>query len=108
MAIGTFARRLFLSVPFGIAAVLNVFMIVAPLLRIQRLEAYVFLFFAPWAWLLDQGWLPEIGSRWFEVVAVYIVLLWIPAALYSGILWLVLRAFSFSAGRAKRSDSSVG
>lgn len=105
MATGAIVRRLLLLIPFGIAAVLNLLMAIAGLFHLQHLEAYAFMFFAPWAWLLDQGWLPEIHNRWFEAAGAYLFVLWIPAALYSGILWLLLRAVSFATGRAKYSRS---
>jgi hypothetical protein len=53
-------RRFLITVPFAIAAVLNVPVIAADRLHLYRehVVGYGFLFAAPWAWLLDHpSWL---------------------------------------------------
>lgn len=105
----TWRGRLMLGVPFIIAAALNVLDIIARPLHwgVEHLGRYGLLFFAPWAWLLDQGWIPEFQNPWFAILEDYLVVLWIPAALYSGSLWLLLRGVFLVAGRAKHSDPSA-
>jgi hypothetical protein len=103
MAIRTIARRLLLLSPFGVAAVLTIIVTLTDRLhmRSERIAGYCFLFATPWAWLLDQGSFPKIHSRWLEAVVGYVLLLWIPALLYSASLWLLLRAISFATRRAQ-------
>jgi hypothetical protein len=76
--------------PFAVAAALNVLSLAAGRwhLHSQQIPRYGFLFAVPWAWLLDQGW-PTIRQPRLEALLGYIVILWIPAALYSIFLWLV-------------------
>jgi len=54
-------RRVLLTVPFAIAAVLNVLMLNADRFHLRRehIAGYGFLFGTPWAWLLDRGWVPD-------------------------------------------------
>ena len=54
-------RRILLTVPFAIAAVLNVLVLSADRLHLHRehVAGLGFLFGAPWAWLLDRGWVPD-------------------------------------------------
>jgi hypothetical protein len=89
--------RAMLALPFLVAGLLNVLLIVARPLhwRSEHIEAYVFSFSTPWAWLLDRGWFPRVNSRWLETLIVYLVILWIPALLYSVCFWLLLRAEQF-------------
>jgi hypothetical protein len=105
MASRTIARRLLLLSPFGVAAVLTILLTMTDHLRMrsEHIAGYGFLFATPWVWLLDQGSFPKIHNRRLEAVVVYVVLLWIPALLYSGSLWLLLRAISFATGRARRA-----
>lgn len=97
------ARRALLLLPFAVAGLLNVLVIVARPLhwRTQHFAAYFFLFGTPWAWLLDRGWIGSVHSRWAMALAGYAVLLWIPALLYSGCLWLLMRILGFSVGRVR-------
>ena len=83
-------KRLLLALPFAIAAALNVLSLAADRLHLRRehVAGYGFLFFTPWAWLLDHGWLPHVHSRWMMALVGYLVILWIPAALYSCCIWL--------------------
>jgi hypothetical protein len=85
-------RRLLVAFPFAIACVLNVLMIAADRLHLHRehIAGYGFLFASPWGWVLDFGWFPNIHNRWLRVLSGYAVILWVPAALYSGCLWLLL------------------
>jgi len=100
MATRNIIRRLLLLSPFGIAAVLTVLM---TNLSSERVAGYVFLFATPWAWLLDRGSFPKLPNRALETLVVYVVLLWVPALLYSGCLWLLLRAFSYATARVRKA-----
>jgi hypothetical protein len=82
-------RRFLITVPFAIAAVLNVLVIAADRLHLYRehVVGYGFLFAAPWAWLLDHpGWFRSVHNRSLMALIGYVLFLWIPAALYSGCL----------------------
>lgn len=70
---------------------LNVLGLVADRLHLQseHIAGYGFLFGTPWAWLLDRGWFGDVRSRWMMALEVFLVVLWIPAALYSCCIWLV-------------------
>jgi len=86
-------KRLLIAAPFVIAAVLNVLSATANRLHLpgERIAGYGFLFAAPWAWLIDLvGGLPDWHNRWLSLLIGYLFILWIPAALYSGCLWLFL------------------
>jgi hypothetical protein len=94
-------KRFFLALPFAIAAVLNVLMIAADRLhwhREQHIAGYGFLFATPWAWLidfiwfgfLDHIWRGNVHSNWITALMGYVAILWIPAALYSTCLWLLI------------------
>src|SRR5215813_6581452 len=94
--------RLVLLSPFVAAAVLTVLVILCDRLHLRRehVAGYVFLFGAPWDWLLpDHDPFGQVQSRWLENLIVYAFLLWIPAVLYSGCLWLLLRSVRLWAGR---------
>jgi hypothetical protein len=97
-------RRILLAIPFAIATVLNVLSLNADRLHLHRehVAGYGFLFGAPWAWLLDRGWAPDYHHRFMWYPFGYAIILWIPAILYSGCLWLLFWGFAkFSkAGRA--------
>jgi hypothetical protein len=81
-----------LALPFVIALLLNVLMIAARPLHLygQRVAGYGFLFAPPWAWLLDHGSIGNFHNRRLEAFVVYVFILWIPAALYSSCLWLLI------------------
>jgi hypothetical protein len=55
----------------------------------EHVARYGFLFAIPWAWILD-GLFVSIHSRWLSALYGYAVLLWVPALLYSGCLWLLV------------------
>lgn len=91
--------RLTLSLPLAIAATLNILGLIARPLhwRTEPIAGYCFLFATPWGWLLDNGWIGSVNSKWLDAVIAYAVILWIPAVLYSCCLWLLI-----CAGRAVR------
>lgn len=91
-------KRLVIGMPFAIAAVLNVLAIVSERWQLngERIAGYGFMFAAPWAWLLDRGWLPNTHNRAAEDLIAYAAVLWIPAALYSGCIWLLFIGFRLS------------
>ncbi len=100
----TWTRRLVLALPFAVAAVLNVLVYIARPLhwQTQHVAVYFFLFGAPWAWLLDRGWFGALDSKWLVALMGYLIILWIPALLYSGCLWLLLRVLGTRAGPCAR------
>lgn len=83
--------RTLLTIPFGIAALLNILSVASdPLqLRSEHIAGYAFLFSAPWAWLLDQIWIPDRHHHWLQMIFGYTIILWIPALLYSTCIWLL-------------------
>jgi hypothetical protein len=87
------AKRILLPIPFVMAAVLNCLMWASDHYRWQGQHAwrYAFLFAMPWARLLGEIWVPSPRSHVFQVLLAYALVLWIPAALYCGCLWIVLR-----------------
>jgi hypothetical protein len=99
-------KRLLLALPFGIAAVLNVFLLGVDRQHGQHVAGYCFLFFAPWAWLLDHSWFGAVHNRWLNELLGYTLLLWIPAALYSSCIWLILVGFKIAAAPTRRSANS--
>lgn len=89
-------RRFLLLMPFAVALVLTVLIGFAGQLhlRLERVAGYGFLFASPWAWLPDHVWLGNVHMRWLQSAIDYAVMLWIPALLYSGSLWLLMRLLS--------------
>ena len=85
-------RRLLVALPLAIAGGLNVLMISADRFHLhrERTAGFGFLFAAPWAWLLDAGWFGNVRNHILKVFIGYAVILWIPAMLYSGCLWLLV------------------
>lgn len=100
-------KRLVIGTPFAIAALLNVLSIVSGRLRLngERIAGYGFMFATPWAWLLDRGWIPSIHNRAAEELVAYALVLWIPAALYSGCIWLLFIGFGLSDRSFSRAKS---
>jgi len=90
-------RDLVLLLPFGIAGLVTVFLSIADRLRIgtDQLAQLSFLFAKPWAWLLDFGAVPGL-SHSTRGLGLYVLLLWIPAALYSAALWVVFRTVRYA------------
>ncbi len=99
-------EKILLALPFVIALLLNVLGIAAGRfhLRGQRIAGYGFMFGTPWAWLLDRGWVGNFHNRWLVALTVYASILWIPAALYSGCLWLLLAGIKLGLSRRSASD----
>jgi hypothetical protein len=97
-------KRIVIASPFAIAAVLTVLVSVADRLRWHRehIDGYGFLFATPWAWLLDHDWFGSIHTRSLETLISHAIILWVPALLYSGCLWLLLRALAVGADRPSR------
>jgi hypothetical protein len=98
-------QKTFLALPFVIALLLNVLLIAAGRFHLhgQRIAGYGFLFGTPWAWLLDRGWVGNFHNRWLEALTVYAFILWIPAALYSSCLGLLLAGIKLGATRRNGS-----
>jgi hypothetical protein len=89
--------RLLFVLPLVAAGLLNIVAVFEDQFHLNRehVAGYIFLFFTPWAWLLERSWFPNVQSGWAHALIGYVVLLWIPAFLYSGTIWLLLRAASF-------------
>lgn len=86
--------RILLIFPFVVAGILNTLVIIARPLhwRTEHVAGLFFLFATPWAWLLDRGWVGSVNNKWLEAAVVYSLVLWVPALLYSGCIWLVMWA----------------
>ncbi len=95
----TWCKRILLTLPFAVAAVLTVLMNLADRLHLHRkhVAGYAFLFGMPWAWLLDYA--PELHNRMLNQVITYAIVLWIPALLYSVCFWCVLRGLRLTAAK---------
>ena len=95
--------RILLAVPFAGATALTVLISFADRfhLRSERMAGFGFLFGTPWAWLLDHNWLGNAHTRRVQSLISYAVVLWIPALLYFGCLWLLLRVLGVGARRAR-------
>ena len=85
-------RRITIALPFAVAAALTALGGLVDRLHLSRehTAGYVFLFAAPWGWLLDHDWFGDIQSRWLSSLVLYAELLWIPAFLYSVCFWGLL------------------
>lgn len=96
-----YVTRLVIAIPFAIAALLTVLLVVADSLhlRTEHVAGLGFLFSTPWAWLIDR--VPFAGRRWEPLVG-YVVILWIPALLYSACLWILLRGLPLLLRHASR------
>lgn len=90
-------RDLVLLLPFGIAGLATIFLSIADRLRpgTDQLAQLSFVFAKPWAWLLDFGAVPGL-SHSTRGLGLYVLLLWIPAALYSAALWVVFRTVRYA------------
>ena len=97
-------RRFVVALPFAVAAVLTVFTAFADRLhlRLEKVAGYGFLFFYPWAWLLDHDWFGHSHIRWVQSLIAYTVILWLPAILYSACLALLLWIVRPALGRIRR------
>jgi len=96
-------KRLLLVLPFVIAALLNILTAVSDRFQLRRehIAAYGFLFSSPWAWLLD--WVPNPHNGTLQGLTTNLIVLWVPAVLYSACLWLLFRGIR--SVRARRSIS---
>jgi hypothetical protein len=94
-------KRLLLAAPFIVALLLNALMVRADHLHLyresQHIAGYGFLFGTPWSWIVDHIWFGFLYGiwrghihNWMRESLGYLTFLWIPAALYSASLWLVL------------------
>jgi len=94
-----------IAMPFAAAGLLTVLISCADRLhlRLERVAGLGFLFASPWGWLLDWGSFPETHNHWIRMLAPYIGLLWVPALLYSGCLWLFMRFARYLGGRLNRA-----
>jgi len=97
-------KRLLLALSFAIAAVLNALMLAVDRLHLQRehIAGYGFLYGAPWAWILDHGWFPNPHNRSLQALIGYVVILWIPAALYACCIWLLFLGLRIISTRRSR------
>jgi len=95
-------KRTLLTIPFAVAALLNILSLAAVQLRLdsEHIGSHIFLFAAPWSWLLDLFWIPDRHHLRLQVLFGYAILLWIPAMLYSTCIWLLFVGFA----KMRRSD----
>jgi hypothetical protein len=100
----TWFKRFVIALPIAVAAVLTALSRLAnPLhLRLEKVAGYGFLFFYPWAWLLDHDWFGHTHRPWLQSLIAYAIILWIPAMLYSGCLALLFRILEVMNGRIRR------
>ena len=84
-------KRFLIAAPFVIAAMLSVLMLAADRLHLYRehIAGYSFLFATPWARLIDLISFPRPHNWWLQLFLGYVLILWIPAALYSASIWLL-------------------
>ena len=102
----SWTKRLLVASPFVVALTLNILGLVAvnrPQWHREQIAGYGFLFATPWTWLLDHNWFGNVHNRWLTALIVYATILWIPAALYSCCLWLLLVGPEIIAARRARS-----
>ena len=94
-------KRVLLGLPFVVAALLTLAGAMVDRFHLSRehVAGYLFLFAAPWAWLVDNGWLGTVQNRWIDSAITYALLLWIPALLYSICLWLLIGGVTFLRSR---------
>jgi hypothetical protein len=102
IANSSWTNRLLIAVPLAIAALLNAVMLgVEHLhLRLSHIANYGFLFPGPWVWLVNVADVANrlnVQNRWLAGFIGYVVLLWVPAVLYSVCVWLLLAAFRIAA-----------
>jgi hypothetical protein len=100
----TWTRRILVAFPIAGAAVLTVLLAIAQRLHLHsgHIVGYCFLFGAPWAWLLDRGWFGYVHNRSLQILLLYVIVLWFPALLYSGCIWLLVRALTLRSRRSLR------
>jgi len=104
MTNSSWTKRLLVAVPFTIAALLNAIMVgVEHLhLRLAYIARFWIVFSGPWAWLVNFADITNrlnLQNRWLRGFIAYVVLLWIPAILYSVCVWLLLVILGIAARR---------
>ena len=79
-------------------------MVAADRLQLHRehIAGYGFLFATPSIWLLDSMRFRNVHNGWLTPLLGYVLVLWIPAVLYSGCLWLLLAGLKAVAARRPR------
>lgn len=100
-------KRSLVALPLAVAAVLTVLNFLAYPLRLplwpEKVATSGFLFFLPWAWLLDHDWFAYQGPLPLHLLIIYYAIYcWIPAILYSGCVVLVFRFLTSTVGRIRR------
>jgi hypothetical protein len=99
-------KRFLVALPIAVAAVLKVLNLLAYPFRLpwhaEKVSRFVFLFFYPWAWLLDHDWFGDLHTGWLQLIIAPTIFLWIPAILYSGCVVLVFRFLTSTLGRIRR------
>jgi hypothetical protein len=99
-------KRFLVALPMAVAAVLTVLNLLAYPYRLpwhpEKVAGFVFLFFYPWAWLLDHDRFGDLHSGWLQLIIAHAISLWIPAILYSGCVVLVFRFLTSTLGRIRR------
>jgi hypothetical protein len=103
----TWARRLFLALPFAFALTLTILVALDSRIGLshQHIVGYGFLFSTPWSWLLDRlSW--NFNNRVADTLLGYALFLWIPALLYSACLWLLFLAFAICRRRHVHGSDS--
>jgi len=101
--------RTLLTIPFAVAALLNILSVAAIPLRLnsEHIGSRIFLFAAPWSWLLDLLWMPDRHHHRLQMFFGYAILLWVPALLYSTCIWLLFVGFA-KMKRVVGPSSTVG
>lgn len=113
IANGSWTNRLLIAVPFAFAALLNAVMVgVEHLhLRLDYIARYGLAFPGPWAWVVNVADITNhlnVQNGWLRGFIIYVALLWIPAALYSVCLWVLLVVLGIAARRLlNRLDPEV-
>lgn len=106
-ALMLWSERCLVALPMAVAAVLTVLQLLAYPYGIpwqpEKVSECVFLFFYPWAWLLDHAvfWFGDLHSGWLQSIIGCAIFQWIPAILYSGCVVLVFRFFTSTLGRIR-------
>jgi hypothetical protein len=65
-------KRFLVALPIAVAAVLKVLNLLAYPFRLpwhaEKVSRFVFLFFYPWAWLLDHDWFGDLHTGWLQLI----------------------------------------
>jgi hypothetical protein len=99
-------KRCLVALPMVVAAVLTVLELLAYPYGIpwqpEKVSRFVFLFFHPWAWLLDHDWFGDLQPLWLQLMVANAIFLWLPAILYCVCVVLVFRILTSTLGRIRR------